>query len=706
MFVRERNCCHNQFTMDGQAHPAKRPRAADEPAAGAHKKPRRKPIRLADVPDNITSVSRLLKFRTGKHDLSALFNHSRKFMCAVSKFLAMGKRRAGKTMGALFHALYRLDIEESYQPRGDIAQYSLYAVDGERFCLRRTVHMFLLYRWSEELWESVRRYPHLLWWDAARYEQRAAMDPVLRKWTDVLWDGCADWWVWRHHYITRRSDCDLSIAYVNACGVNARELMAFCEHALQREVPTERALEEAARHGQLEVVRHLTRSTFGKYRDRMQRVTSEALYAACRHGHTGIVQELLTRDEVRVEFQDDIAFTCLLAIDAGHVAVVRVLMTLFDQDAFQHTYPNMFAKACALDNVDMVDMMLSHPKLNTSMNDGLVHACKHGAMRVIQRLLTLPGEKRADISAHDFRALREACQHAQVDVVKRFVESARPVHAKLLGWACSGWQVSEQRMQLVQYILGLPGTHAGADDNAAIRHAAKEGHAELVKLLLARDDVDPTARDNEALRDAASCNRMDIVELLLSCPAVAPMVHEGEVFYAACQSSGGTKAVSMMLPRITTAVASEGLVRALGNDCLGTAQLLLDWEGVDGAVVDPTVHHNKAIQLASLFGHAAVVRQLLSLTGTRRVDPTANKNMAMCNACEKGHTEVVALLLRLEDDRRVDLRDREYRAIRKACANNHAGVVKLLHTRAPRETELLCSRINTPLFNSLFPSRV
>ena len=53
-----------------------------------------------------------------------------------------------------------------------------------------------------------------------------------------------------------------------------------------------------------------------------------------------------------------------------------------------------------------------------------------------------------------------------------------------------------------------------ANDNEAIKWAARMGRQDVVKLLLKDSRVDPSARDNYAIRWAAQNGHKEVVELL------------------------------------------------------------------------------------------------------------------------------------------------------------------------------------------------
>jgi ankyrin repeat protein len=88
--------------------------------------------------------------------------------------------------------------------------------------------------------------------------------------------------------------------------------------------------------------------------------------------------------------------------------------------------------------------------------------------------------------------------------------------------------------------------------------------------------------------------------------------------------------------------------------------------------VDPSCDNNRAIVVASAYGHAEIVKLLLQ---DSRVNPASPNNYSIRCASEHGHIEVVKLLL---NDKRVDPCDNNNAAIRWASKEGRYDVVKLL----------------------------
>jgi len=77
-------------------------------------------------------------------------------------------------------------------------------------------------------------------------------------------------------------------------------------------------------------------------------------------------------------------------------------------------------------------------------------------------------------------------------------------------------------------------------------------------------------------------------------------------------------------------------------------------------------------------GDEVMVREMLALTGDRRVDVHAEEEDAFRWACWKGHVNVIHELLALTGDRTVDVHAKKEEAFREACQDGNLGVVREL----------------------------
>jgi hypothetical protein len=67
---------------------------------------------------------------------------------------------------------------------------------------------------------------------------------------------------------------------------------------------------------------------------------------------------------------------------------------------------------------------------------------------------------------------------------------------------------------VVRLLLSDPRVDPAANENWAIKWAARYGHTEVVRLLLSDERVDPIAQENDAIKQAAENGHDEIVKLL------------------------------------------------------------------------------------------------------------------------------------------------------------------------------------------------
>lgn len=113
----------------------------------------------------------------------------------------------------------------------------------------------------------------------------------------------------------------------------------------------------------------------------------------------------------------------------------------------------------------------------------------------------------------------------------------------------------------------------------------------------------------------------------------------------------------------------------------------------------PDIDDNRAIQKASIKGHALVVNRLLQ---DPRVDPSVQNNLSIRWSSELGYLEVVNRLLQ---DHRVDPTVNDNVSIKEANANEHFDVVDILlhdprvyQSLSKDEREFYIRQINRDIF--------
>ena len=161
-------------------------------------------------------------------------------------------------------------------------------------------------------------------------------------------------------------------------------------------------------------------------------------------------------------------------------------------------------------------------------------------------------------------------------------------------------------LEVVHELCSLPTVDSAANENHAVRRAARRGHSAIVRFLCSLPNVDPAVRDNYVLDYAVYHGDLDLVKFLCSLPNVNPTASDFPV------------------------------QRAAGSGHLKVVQFLCSLPGVD-----PTTNDNNAVRWAAENGHLEVVQFLCSLPG---VDPAARNNDAVQRAATRGHSKVVQFL--------------------------------------------------------------
>jgi ankyrin repeat protein len=124
-----------------------------------------------------------------------------------------------------------------------------------------------------------------------------------------------------------------------------------------------------------------------------------------------------------------------------------------------------------------------------------------------------------DPSAQDNCAIKWAARNGHTDVVRLLLGDSRVEPSANYNLAIR--QAAQNgHTEVVELLLGDSRVDPSAQDNLAIQMAAYEGHTEVVRLLLGDSRVEPSAQNNLAIKQAAARGHTDVVELLLGDPRV------------------------------------------------------------------------------------------------------------------------------------------------------------------------------------------
>lgn len=272
--------------------------------------------------------------------------------------------------------------------------------------------------------------------------------------------------------------------------------------------------------------------------------------------------------------------------------------------------------------------------------DELYRACVDGNMERLDQLLSaaaaVDGGSRPDPSANDNAALRTAARAGNLPIVCRLLEDARVDATSDAGAAALRDACMNGYSDVVDRLL-LRGADPNAFGFACLRLACVHDRFRVVARLLLDPRVDPSCMGNLAVRIASSRGHLSIVGLLMTDSRVDATAHRNQALRDAC-ANGHLAVVQLLLYSIGDRVDSE---------ILGIS---MSW--------------------AISNGHAGIVNMLLR---DERVDPAEFENSALCVASEKGYLDIVERLLL---DERVN---RTYNtALLRASREGHRDIVRVL----------------------------
>ncbi len=286
-----------------------------------------------------------------------------------------------------------------------------------------------------------------------------------------------------------------------------------------------------------------------------------------------------------------------------------------------------FLAAVESGNADVVrDFLIkNHEDKGAHYSVALITAATHGYTEIVQLLLE---DGRADPTAQLSLALRNACKERHGDVVQLLLNDNRDKPA-----------------------------NPEAFNNYAIQHASENGHADIVALLLESEKIGKAGR-NRALITACTNGHVNVVKLFL----------EGFIHYTFPSNpidlinyafaNGHSAVVELILSKFGQ---DHLLYLACESGELSVVKFLLK----KGADPKPRGYGCSAIEVAAKNGHVEVVAFLLKVKDSR-----INPNSAMKAAATYGHAIIVKLVL---SDNRIVSSDITKSFI-LACENDHVKV--------------------------------
>ena len=211
---------------------------------------------------------------------------------------------------------------------------------------------------------------------------------------------------------------------------------------------------------------------------------------------------------------------------------------------------------------------------------------------------------------------------------------------------------AQGKTQVVELLLSMQPTNDAI--NIAMAQAVTFNRLDVMKQLL----ISGATADEAAFTCAITHGRHDLVELILQ--YVDPTINDNFAINTAANGNEEMMRVLLRDRRITQCNRAFEIASVSGHAKI--VRMLMDYG------VDPAMGGNYAIKVAATYGHTDVVVELLK-------DPRVDCMQAFSNACVYRHTDVVAELLK---DPRVDPAVNNNYAIKSAASTGNKIIVELL----------------------------
>jgi len=205
------------------------------------------------------------------------------------------------------------------------------------------------------------------------------------------------------------------------------------------------------------------------------------------------------------------------------------------------------------------------------------------------------------------------------------------------------WAASSGHLNVVQYLVTLPGVDPAAQNNRAIILASKYGHLKVVQFLVTLPGVDAAAKNNKAIAKAIGFHYVDVVRYLTTLPSVTTNMQDRVIFLSVFHDNRD----------VMIAIAdSQGFNANTKDD-------VVEWVISKGYLYWLISHGN--------------IREIKDLIEYYGADPGADNNHALIVAAGAGKNKIVRYLVTLPE---VNLQDEI--AIYAAEKNNHPELAEFL----------------------------